>query len=122
MPHSIPSPSPQHNGPMTKLRELISDESHHLSSARVGLWATVLESFVVVGVDVGLSLARFPTHIPNTVYVLLGTQFTVFAGWAAGPRIAKYLLPQIGQIAQGIGAANRDQPPFPGMDRGEDGP
>ena len=29
--------------------------------------------------------------------------------WAAGPRIAQYIGPQLGQIAAGIGASARDQ-------------
>ena len=103
------------------LRELVSDESSHLSSARIGLWVTVLLFALVAAVDVGLTIQRTPMRIPNAVYATLGTMFTVFASWAAGPRIAQYIGPQIGQIAQGIGGANRDQPPFPGMDRGEDG-
>lgn len=101
------------------LRELVSDEKGHLSTARVGLWVTMALAILTVGVDVALTVAAARAFIPNPVYALEGTMFTVFAGWAAGPRIAQYLLPQVGQIAQGIGASAR--PPHAGMDQDERG-
>ena len=103
------------------VRELVSDERHHLSSARVGLWLTFLVFCAVAAVDVALTLHQHPVRVPNVVYATIGTMFMAFATWAAGPRIAQYLGPQIGQVAQGIGASTRDQPPYPTMDRGEDG-
>lgn len=104
-------------------RALVTDEQNKTSASRVGLWITVVLALVTVGVDIALTLRLAAQHIPNTVYALEGTMFTVFAAWAAGPRIAQYIGPQIGQIASGIAAATRDaMPPFPGMDTGERGP
>lgn len=102
------------------MRQLVEDERGQLSSARVGLWLTVCVAVAVIGVDVHLTLAASTAFVPNTVYAVLATMFTAFASWAAGPRIAAYLAPQIGQIASGIGAARRNEPPFAGMDVGED--
>lgn len=104
------------------IRELISDEHSHLSTARVGLWTTMALALVTVAVDVWLTVHASRLTIPNPVYALEGTMFTAFAAWAAGPRIAQYIGPQLGAIAQGIGAANRDKPPYEGMDHHEDGP
>ena len=91
------------------IRQLVSDERNNLSSARVGLWVTVLLGMFCIGVDAALTLGRSSVRLPNTAYALLGTMFTVFASWAAGPRIAQYIGPQIGQIAAGLGASARDQ-------------
>ena len=90
------------------LRDLVTDERGHLSSARVGLWTTVAVTLVVVGIDVVLTLHGAQARVPNTVYGVLGTMFMAFASWAAGPRIAQYLGPQIGQVASGLASASRD--------------
>jgi hypothetical protein len=90
-----------------RLKELVTDEKGKLSASRVGLWLTLLSAGAVIAVDVYQTLQN-KTPIPNTVYSLQGTMFMAFASWAAGPRIAQYLGPQIGAVAQGIGAANRD--------------
>ena len=104
------------------LHDLICDERGHISSARCGLWITVLATLVAFGIDAWLTLHGVAFRLPNTIYAIFGTMFTVFASWAAGPRIAQYIGPQLGQIAAGIGASARDQSPFPGMDHREDGP
>lgn len=91
-----------------RLHQLIEDEKHKLSAARVGLWITVGLALATVGVDIHLTMIAALAHIPNTVYALEGTMFTAFAAWAGGPRIAQYLGPQIGAVATGIAAAIRD--------------
>ena len=53
--------------------------------------------------------------VSNAVYALLGTVFTGLLAWSAGPRIAQYLLPQIGAVAQGIGASIVKQPRQPDL-------
>ena len=53
--------------------------------------------------------------VPNAAYALLGTIFTGLLAWAAGPRIAQYLLPQIGAVAQGIGASLKKEPRRPDL-------
>lgn len=97
---------------MAQWRTLVEDERGALSSARTGMWATVLVAYVSIGVDLYLVLTGGKHFVPNTVYGVLGTMFLAFASWAAGPRIAQYLGPQIGAVAQGLGAATRtDAPP-----------
>jgi len=88
------------------LRLLITDEQEKTSAARVGLWIAVALALLTIGVDIALTLGQGSTHIPNTVYALEGTMFMVFAAWAAGPRIAQYIGPEIGKVASGIGGAN----------------
>jgi len=91
-----------------RLEQLIEDEKKKLSASRVGLWITVTLTIVTIAIDVYLTLHAAKAFIPNTVYALEGTMFTAFATWAAGPRIAQYLGPQVGQVATGIAAAARD--------------
>jgi hypothetical protein len=86
-----------------RLPELIEDESGALSSARCGLWVTVLLAIITIALDISRH-----TPLPNAVYSLEATMFMAFASWAAGPRIAQYIGPQIGQAAQGVASANRD--------------
>lgn len=87
--------------------DLVKDERGALSSARCGLWVTVVLALVTVSIDVWLTVHGAKVSIPNTAYALEGTMFTVFASWAAGPRIAQYIGPQIGQVASGIASAVR---------------
>lgn len=89
---------------MSRLSHLIEDESGDLSAARCGMWLTLLLAYVTVVVD----LVRVAHAVPNTVYGLEGTMFMAFASWAAGPRIAQYLAPQVGAVAQGLASAVRD--------------
>lgn len=75
----------------------------------MGLWSTCL-----------FSAHYIVTHDKPDVAVLslLGSVLLGFMGWAAGPRVAQYLLPTIGQVAQGIAQA---RPPYPTMDVNERG-
>ncbi len=90
-----------------RLHQLFEDESGSLSSARAGLWTTLALSIATIAVDVSLTM-QGRHAIPNAVYALESTMFMAFATWAAGPRIAKYIGPQIGQVAQGVASAARD--------------
>lgn len=101
--------------------DLVKDEKGALSSARCGMWLTMLLAIIAGGVDIHLVLQGSTVSVPNAIYATLSTMFMAFASWAAGPRIAQYIGPQLGQIAQGIGVSNRDKPPFPEMDRDESG-
>lgn len=75
------------------------DEAGKPSLARRLLIVTTTYILLLIGFDSALAL-----HIGSAVWSLLGTMEMAFAGWAAGPRIAQYLLPQLGQLAQGIAA------------------
>jgi len=80
--------------------ELLADENGKLSAARVLLVATLAFTAVIIVID-----SLLWATVPNAAYALLGTIFTGLLAWTAGPRIAQYILPQIGAIASGIGAA-----------------
>lgn len=89
------------------MASLIRDEQGAISSARVGLWSTCcFSAWYIVAHD----------KPDVAVLSLLGSALLGFMGWAAGPRIAQYLLPQIGAVAQGIASA---RPPYPTMDVNE---
>ena len=91
----------------SRWHELVEDDRDRFSSARFGLWTTVLLTVLVIFVDLFLVLTKAPHFVPNTVYGVLGTMFMAFASWAAGPRIAQYIGPQIGAVAQGLASAVR---------------
>jgi hypothetical protein len=85
----------------------IKDEQGSWSSARIGMWTNL---FFLYGYIVWTS-----TPSPVVMSALSAIEMS-FMGWAAGPRIAQYLLPVVGQVAQGIGMA---RPPIAGMDHRE---
>jgi hypothetical protein len=90
--------------------ELLADENGKLSAARVLLVLSLAFTAVIITVDSFLLWAT----VPNAGYALMGTIFTGLLAWTAGPRIAKHLLPQIGAVASGIGAAlTRGEPRRP---------
>lgn len=93
---------------LNRIHQLVEDEKKKLSAARCGLWVTVVLAIATVACDVWLTFGAGKARIPNTVYSLEGTMFTAFATWAAGPRIAQYIGPQIGSVASGIASAVRD--------------
>tara|TARA_R100000687_G_C6330264_1_gene109303 strand:- start:195 stop:515 length:321 start_codon:yes stop_codon:yes gene_type:complete len=88
--------------------ELLADESGKPSAGRVLLVATLAFTAVIITVD-----SLLWATVPNAAYALLGTIFTGELAWVAGPRIAKHLLPQIGAITSGIGAALTREPRRP---------
>lgn len=91
-----------------RLYQLVEDERGTLSSARVGLWCAVSLTTATLALDLWLTLTNAPARVPNTAYALLGSMLTAFVAWAAGPRIAQYLGPQVGAVASGLAGAARD--------------
>jgi len=87
------------------LSELVRDEEGRLSSARFSFWLTLLVSLTLVV----LSALSEAVALSAAAYALLGTIFTFTACWAAGPRVAKYLGPQIGRVVDAIGKAKDDR-------------
>lgn len=83
-------------------QSLIRDENGKLSSARASFWLSLLFTMAVIAVD-GLTRASFP----GEAYTLLGTVITFTAVWAAGPRMARNLAPQIGAAVGAIATAAR---------------
>lgn len=94
---------------MPRLVSLVTDERHQLSSARVGLWTVLaFTGWYIVAHEK-----------PDTgVLSLCGSALLGFMAWAGGPRMAQYIAPQIGAVAQGIAQA---RPPYAGMDAHERG-
>ena len=90
--------------------QILSDERGKPSAARVLLVGEMLYTGILILFDIVLW-----GDVSNAVYALLGTVFTGLLAWSAGPRIAQYLLPQIGAVAQGIGAAIVKQPRQPDL-------
>ena len=88
--------------------ELLADENGKLSAARVLLVLSLAFTAVIIVAD-----SLLWATVPNAAYALLGTIFTGLLAWTAGPRIAQYLLPQIGAVASGIGAALVREPRRP---------
>ena len=86
---------------------VLRDEQGSWSSARIGMWVNLFFMYAYI--------VWTATPSPVVMSALSAVEMT-FMGWAAGPRIAQYLLPQIGAIAQSIAAA---RPPHPGMDTDE---
>ncbi len=92
------------------IRQLLSDEKGKVSAARTLLVGEMLYTGILILFDIVLW-----GDVSNAIYALLGTVFTGLLAWAAGPRIAQYLLPQIGAVAQGIGASLTKDPRRPDL-------
>ena len=90
--------------------QILSDERGKPSAARVLLVGEMLYTGILILFDIVLW-----GDVSNAIYALLGTVFTGLLAWAAGPRIAQYLLPQIGAVAQGIGASLTKDPRRPDL-------
>jgi hypothetical protein len=90
------------------IRQILADEKGNLSAARVLLVASLAFTAVIIIAD-----SLLWADVPNAAYALLGTIFTGLLAWTAGPRIAQYILPQIGAIAGGIGASVKRKPRKP---------
>jgi len=92
------------------IRQILADEKGKLSAARVLLVATLVFTAVMIAAD-----SLLWATVPNAAYALMGTIFTGLLAWTAGPRIAQYLLPQIGAVASGIGASLIREPRRPDL-------
>ena len=90
------------------IRQILADEKGNPSAARVLLVASLAFTAVIIIAD-----SLLWADVPNAAYALLGTIFTGLLAWTAGPRIAQYILPQIGAIASGIGASLTREPRRP---------
>lgn len=81
---------------------LLKDERGNWSSARCSWWLVV--TLVVGAVYVDTLTVR---EVSAGAWTILGTLVMFTGGWAAGPRMAQYLFPQIGATVQAIGQAAR---------------
>lgn len=82
---------------------LIADESGKPSTARFAFWIVLIWTILIITL-VGLGWME----LSSAAYALLGTIFTFTTVWAAGPRIAQYLGPQIGRAISAISRAKAD--------------
>lgn len=81
------------------LRELLQDETGGASTARCGLWLTVL---VTLSLCVGDSLEGTPVNVPGAVYTLLTAMLTIFGAWAGGARFGQHLMSAAGSLADSV--------------------
>ena len=86
------------------MTSLLTDEQGHLSSARCSFWLSLLVSLTLI-----ILSAVNKVELSAGAYTLLGTIFTFTCVWAAGPRIAQYLGPQIGRAISALGSAKDDR-------------
>ena len=93
---------------MNIISEILKDERGAPSAARTFLFASLVFAAAIIVAD-----SLLWATVPNAAYALLGTIFTGLLAWTAGPRIAQYILPQIGAVTSGIGAALTREPRRP---------
>jgi hypothetical protein len=95
---------------MFSVKEILKDERGSLSAARIFLFVSLVFTAAIIVSD-----SLLWATVPNAAYALMGTIFTGLLAWTAGPRIAQYVLPQIGAVASGIGAALVREPRRPDL-------
>lgn len=85
---------------MRKRHSFFHDEQGDWSMARVLCFTCILFTFWMI---VAASDGHYA--VPMPVWALLTSLDMALIGWAAGPRIARYLLPQVGAAVQGVAHA-----------------
>lgn len=90
------------------VRSAITDERGSISTARIGIWLTLIAIFATVYVDIVLTIIDASSRVPNTTYSILSAMFIAFAGWAGGPRVAQYL-GKPSEVAKALANAVRDK-------------
>tara|TARA_R100001377_G_scaffold67441_1_gene42742 strand:- start:680 stop:997 length:318 start_codon:yes stop_codon:yes gene_type:complete len=81
------------------IREILTDERGRLSAARVLLTSSMLFIAVLIILDSTV------WDVPQPAYVLLGSWGMGLLTWAAGPRVAQYLGPQVSGVGKAIAQA-----------------
>jgi len=81
------------------IKEILRDERGVPSAARTFLFASLVFTAVLIVLDSTI------WTVPESVYTLLGSLDIGLLAWAAGPRVAQYLGPQVGAVASGIAQA-----------------
>lgn len=80
---------------------LIADEQGNPSSARCGMWFTLVIGLLLTVLD-----AFGGVTMSNAAYVMLQSCFGFFALWAAGPRMAQYVGPMMSKFSESISRAS----------------
>ena len=88
----------------TDVRSALKDEEQNYSMSRILLivWTTLIIGEVII------NFHEMATS--NPLLAFLSGIYLVLVGWAAGPRMAKYIFPAIGQIVNSIGQAKLRDP------------
>jgi len=76
---------------------VFKDETDNFSTARILLW---IWTVVII-----IMLFGNPAHLTQAILTFLSSVYLFLSAWAAGPRMAAYLAPQISKVAQAIGQA-----------------
>lgn len=86
---------------------LFRDERGKVSLARVLLFVVVIYTLGLVAADSFIALG-----VGGAVWSMLSGMVVVFVGWAAGPRLAQYLFPQLAAFVSSIGSGkgSRSEP------------
>ena len=87
---------------MRKKHGYLQDEQGDYSLARVLCLVALLFTFWLV-----IKASDGAFDVPLPVWALLTSVDLALIGWAAGPRIMRYLGPQIGAAAQGVASAGK---------------
>ncbi len=83
-------------------RHPLKDEQGDWSTARISFSVTALFTLWLIWADAFRSV-----EVPSEAYALLGGLLTGLIAWAGGPRIARYVGPQVGAAASGVALATR---------------
>lgn len=84
------------------------DEQGNRSAARVYLaWALPFAA-IMIAVDT-VQTVRGGPNLPNSAYTLVGAVLGYLILWAAGPRVAQYVGPQVAGVGAAIANAIRDR-------------
>lgn len=71
----------------------LRDEQGNLSSGRLAFWIAFTWTVVFVSLHIcGIIV------IPDLAYKIMTVIFTVLGSWTAGPRLAQYIMPNVGSI------------------------
>ena len=87
---------------MRRKHRFFEDEQGDYSLARALCLVALAFTFGVV-----VASGTGGLDVDGAAWALLTSVDLALIGWAAGPRIARYLLPQVGAAAQGVAAASR---------------
>lgn len=81
---------------------VLEDEQGDRSAARILLVIALPFTAALIVLD-----AARGWDVPDPAWALLSAVDMALIGWAAGPRIARYLLPQVGAAVSGVASAAR---------------
>lgn len=99
---------------MLKGSDMLHDETGSHSTAR-----TMFVGFLLLCMVLLVFEAFGVTSLQQLHFAFMGGVVTALAAWAGGPRVAKYIGPQIGKFAQSVAQAKGEPNPFDDDERDE---